>query len=136
MTINHVDIEDRNRKSLPPTHSCRQHEDRTIRNKNNLRSQSKPIIKRLNFKKSSPCKLQGLRKKIRYHRLGGTILNGHVAGFHLVCDEEITNVKRTCLFAGTPFTVDFQKNRALAILEHSVQQYLASAHEFTRVMAY
>ena len=46
-----IDIKD----WLHPTHSCRQHEDGTIRIKK-LESQSRPIIKRLNFKKSLPCK--------------------------------------------------------------------------------
>ena len=38
--------------------------------------------------------LQRLRKKIRDHRLGGTIFNRHVAGFHLVSGKKSSS-KRT-----------------------------------------
>ena len=102
---------------MHPTHSCRQHEDGTIRIK-----QIKISIKTHNeaLERQEKFALQRLRKKIRDHRLGGTILNRHVAGFHLVCDEEIMNVKRTRSFTGTPFTVYLQNNRALVILKHSV----------------
>ena len=64
--------------------------------------------------------MQRLGEEISDHQLGGTVLNRNIARFHLVGNKETTNVKHTRLTAGTPLTINFQENRTLVVLEHSV----------------